>query len=120
MAVVLCLIVKEFILGNDLYDRKGNIFLTIIIYSASELASYDSCFCDEHMRIYSERAGKELTRENVADIKQVIDSCLEDERYAQGRQEVQQETWAYAGEGAVRAAEYLIAKHEELTSVEGM
>lgn len=56
--------------------------------------------------------------DNMANIKELIDSCLEDQRYANGRKEVREETWAYPSEGAVRAADYLMAKYEELTRTE--
>ena len=54
----------------------------------------------------------------MADLKSLIDSCIADPRYADGRRRVREESWAYAGEGTVRAAEYLIHKHEELTHAE--
>jgi hypothetical protein len=61
------------------------------------------------------RIGRQLTEENMADLKTLIDSCIEDNQYAAGREAVKKETWAHAGEGAVRAADYLIKKYEELT-----
>ncbi|MBE6563563.1 MAG: CDP-glycerol--glycerophosphate glycerophosphotransferase [Ruminococcaceae bacterium] len=60
------------------------------------------------------RIGRELKEENMEDLKGLIDSCLEDPRYAEGRRQVKEETWAYAGEGAVRVADYLINKYEEI------
>ena len=51
-------------------------------------------------------------------LKELIDTCIEDPRYAESRHSVKAETWAYAGEGAQRAAAYLISKHEELLRAE--
>lgn len=61
------------------------------------------------------RIGCQLTQENMGRLKEVIDDCLENADYAQSRQQVKAETWAYPGQGAERAAEYLIAKYQELT-----
>jgi predicted transglutaminase-like cysteine proteinase len=51
----------------------------------------------------------------MEDLKSLIDSCIEDNQYAAGRSAVKEETWAYPQEGAVRAADYLLKKYEELT-----
>ena len=51
-------------------------------------------------------------------LKELIDTCLSDAQYAEGRRQVKEETWAYAGEGAVRTADYLLKKYEELTKTE--
>lgn len=61
------------------------------------------------------RIGKELTDDNMEYLKELIDSCLEDSQYAQGREEVKAETWAYPGESASRVADYLISKYDELS-----
>lgn len=60
------------------------------------------------------RIGSELTEESMSSLKEQIDECLDDPRYAQGRREVKAETWECFGEGAANAAEYLIKKYEEL------
>ena len=54
----------------------------------------------------------------MENLKNLIDSCLEDPRYAEGRRCVKAETWVHSGEGARRAADYLIDKYEELTRTE--
>lgn len=61
------------------------------------------------------RIGCQLTPENMGRLKQTIDTCLESADYAQSRQEVKAETWAFPGQGAVKAADYLQAKYQELT-----
>jgi len=48
-------------------------------------------------------------------VKNMINSVIEDKSYESGRHEVRDETWMYRGEGAKRAADYLIGKYEELT-----
>lgn len=65
------------------------------------------------------RLGRELTEESMDNIKELIDSCLEDSRYAEGRKAVKSETWMHAGNGAENVAEYLVKKYEEITGKEG-
>ena len=61
------------------------------------------------------RIGPRLTADQIGNLKALIDSALDDPSYTESRHEVRRETWAYPGEGAVRTADYLIAKYEELT-----
>lgn len=62
------------------------------------------------------RLGQELTEENIDNIKNVIDACIENPQYKKGRQSVKEETWEYFGEGAERVVDYIIKKYEELTN----
>ncbi len=61
------------------------------------------------------RIGCQLTEDNMENLKELIDSCISDPKYAEGRRSVKAETWEHCGEGAERAAEYLINKYDELT-----
>ena len=45
-----------------------------------------------------------------------MDSCLSEERFKTGRDEVRREVWEYPGEGAKRAADFLQEKYRSLTS----
>lgn len=60
------------------------------------------------------RIGCRLTDENMKDLKQLIDECLSDPKYALGRQEVKAETWEHFGNGTQRAVDYIIDKYNEL------
>lgn len=60
------------------------------------------------------RIGQELTPENMHDLKGLIDSCLTDPRFAEGRRSVKEETWANFGCGAKAAADYLADKLNNL------
>ncbi len=64
------------------------------------------------------RLGCQLTDENMENLKDLIDSCITDPRYADGRRSVKDETWVCRGEGAARVADYLIEKHAELSRKE--
>lgn len=61
------------------------------------------------------RLGAKLTNENRDDLKNLIDSCLEDDSYTKSRHEVLDEAWAYQGEGVRRMADYITGKYAELT-----
>lgn len=62
------------------------------------------------------RLGCQLTEDNMKHLQKVIDSCLTDPHYAEGRLAVKEETWAYVGEGAERAVDYLLNQYEKLAS----
>lgn len=109
-------------------DFSGVVFDFSLIYDKPviytdpnfNLAPYDAWFLDHPLWTLSAlpRIGKELKMDNLDEIKELIDSCLEDSQYAEGRKEVRNETWAYQSEGAVRAADYLEGKLQELTHAE--
>ncbi len=56
------------------------------------------------------KLGEQLTRENFDSIGELVERCIRDEKYARGREQARLETWAYPGEGASRAADYLAEK----------
>ena len=62
------------------------------------------------------RLGMPLTKDNFGELEQLIDSCLSEERFKTGRDEVRREVWEYPGEGAKRAADFLQEKYRSLTS----
>ena len=109
-------------------DFSGVVFDFSLVYDKPviytdpnfNLDPYDAWFLDHQLWTCSAlpRIGQELNMDTLDNIKELIDTCLSDPSRAQGRQEVRNETWAYPGEGAVRAADYLIAKYEELTQTE--
>ncbi len=91
-----------------------------IIYTDPKIdvSVYDAWWLDTPLWTASAlpRIGKELTDENMENLKELIDTCIEDSQYAASRAEVKTETWAYPGESAVRVADYLIAKYNELNN----
>lgn len=109
-------------------DFSGVIFDFTLVYDKPiiytnpnfDLSMYDAWWMKEPVWTVSAlpRLGRELTSENMDNLKDLIDECLLDPKYAQGRKEVKKETWEYTGDGASRAAEYLRNKLEELTGIE--
>ena len=109
-------------------DFSGVIFDFTLVYDKPviytdpkfDVSLYDAWWLDTPLWTTSAlpRLGQQLTSDNMENLKDLIDSCLNDCRYAEGRRQVKQETWAYAGEGAARTVDYLLKKHEELTNTE--
>lgn len=60
--------------------------------------------------------GMQLTEDNFKDLKSIIEECLTDLRFSEGRCEARSRLWVHEGEGAVRAADYLYNKYKELTA----
>ncbi|MBO4578852.1 MAG: CDP-glycerol glycerophosphotransferase family protein [Clostridiales bacterium] len=60
--------------------------------------------------------GLELNEENIGDIKTLIDRCIEDPSFAEGRQRARSETWFHMGEGAKRSVDFILRKYDELVA----
>ncbi|MBQ3428595.1 MAG: CDP-glycerol glycerophosphotransferase family protein [Mogibacterium sp.] len=89
-----------------------------LIYTDAEYddAPYDACWLDEEPWTFRvlPKLGSKLTEENMKDIGALVEKCLTDKSFEQGRAEARAETWAYIGESASRVADYLIDKHEKM------
>lgn len=77
---------------------------------------YDCCWLDEEPWTFRvlPKVGMKLTEENMEDIGNLINKCLNEKRFAEGREEARKETWAYIGEGAERITDFLIEKYHNL------
>lgn len=106
-------------------DFSGVIFDFALIYDKPviytdpnfDLGPYDAWWLDTPLWTTSAlpRLGRELTEENMKNIGQLIDECLDDASFDAVRQNVKDETWEYRGQGAERTVDYLLRKYEELT-----
>lgn len=89
-----------------------------IIYTKPnfDLSPYDAWWLKKPLWTTSAlpRMGRELTEENMQNLKELIDACLTDPSFAESRRKVKEETWACCNEGAKNTAAYLIHKYEEL------
>ncbi len=107
-------------------DFSGVIFDFSLVYGKPviytdpkfDLSVYDAWWLDEPLWTESalKRIGKELTRENMENIKEVIDRSLEDSDFKDRIAEVKAETWANFRKGAEVAADYLENKIKELNN----
>ena len=50
-------------------------------------------------------------------LKELIDSCLADSRFMEGRREVKAETWSHVGCGTERVVDFLLKKYDEIMGV---
>ncbi len=93
-----------------------------VIYADTEYDSspYDQCWLDTPYWILTAlpRIGEKLTADVLDDLPQMIEKCLVQEKYIEKRQEVRDEVWCNRGQGAIKAADYLIEKYGELTQKE--
>ena len=60
------------------------------------------------------KIGPTLAEADIPRIKALIDSSIEDTRYAESRHEARDETWRCRGEGAARVADYLLEAYAAL------
>lgn len=107
-------------------DFSGVIFDFSLVYDKPviytdpqfDVSPYDAWWLETPLwtRSALPRLGCELTEDNMEHLQDVIDSCLTDQQYAEGRRAVKEETWAYVGEGAKKAVDYLLDKYEKLMS----
>ena len=90
-----------------------------VIYADTEIdnSPYDAWWLETPYWTFTAlpRIGQKLTMENLDTLKAMIDECIQDPKYAQGRREAREETWEHKGEGTERAVEYLLNKYDELT-----
>ena len=89
-----------------------------VIYADTSFdpAPYDACWLDEGLWTFSilPQLGEQLTEAGMGDLKALVERCLHDPRYQQGRDAARAQTWAYPGEAAGRVADYLIAERQAL------
>lgn len=107
-------------------DFSGVIFDFSLVYDKPviytnpnfDVSPYDAWWLDTPLWTTTAlpRLGRELTEDNMDCLKELIDSCLSDAQYVEGRRQVKAETWEFVGQGAQRTADYLINKYEELTT----
>ena len=58
--------------------------------------------------------GQELTEDNISNIKSVIDECLNDNKYKQGRAEARRQGYTNIGNASKLIVDYLVNKQKEV------
>jgi hypothetical protein len=90
-----------------------------VIYTTPnfDLGPYDAWWMEEPLWTTTilPHIGAELTEDKMDSLKELIDTCIEDPRYAEGRKKAKAETWVNAGAGAKAVADYLQEKLATLT-----
>ena len=62
------------------------------------------------------RIGPVLSEDNLSELGSMIEACLSDASYSQSRKSVREEAWQHRGEGASRAADYVMETYRLLTT----
>lgn len=91
-----------------------------VIYADTEFdkSPYDAWWLETPYWTFTAlpRIGQKLTVDNMDTLKEMMDTCLMDPKYAEGRREVRSETWEYKGEGAKRVVDFCLKKYQELNT----
>ena len=89
-----------------------------IIYADTHFdkAPYDASWLEDEPWTFGilPELGPQLTREDLRDMRSLIEHCLNSNNYKQGREKARREGWAYPGECAVRAVDYLLQKKQQI------
>ena len=93
-----------------------------VIYADTSFdkAPYDAYWLDREMWTFTTlpKIGRQLSRDDLGRIKELIDECRADPRFQANRETARRETWQHIGEGAVRTVDYLVKKREALIASE--
>lgn len=89
-----------------------------VIYTKAylDMRFYDASWVDDELWMFEilPSIGLELNDENIGDIKQLIDKCIDDPSFGKGRDKARSETWVHMGEGAKLAVDYIMKKYDEV------
>ena len=79
-------------------------------------APYDACWLEGELWTFEtlRRIGRPLTRENLGEIRTLIENCLHDTQFQESRDRARREAWAHPGESASLVVDYMLNKHKEL------
>ena len=98
------------------------VFEKPVIYTAwaFDKDPYDAGWLEEEPWTLSilPKIGMELNPDNFDHLREMIQTCMTDERFKAGREKARSETWTHIGKGVETFADYLIQKKEELNKEE--
>ena len=105
-------------------DFSGVIFDFSLVYDKPVIYTdtffddsvYDAWWLDSKLWTFEilPYLGMQLNTDNMGKLKEMIDQCINEEKYAEGRKKAIDDTWAYQGEGAKRVVDFLVKKQAEL------
>lgn len=89
-----------------------------IIYADTSFdkSIYDACWLDEEMWTFTtlRNIGEKLDDSNITNIKELIDNCLTNPRYKQGRDKARSEAWQNQGNATKDTVKFLIDKYKQI------
>lgn len=98
------------------------VFNKPVIYTEPhyDKSPYDCFWDDEELWTFKvlPKIGRQLNKDNFSSIASLVNECLTGSdagKLARERDKAREETWCFMGEGASKAADYLIAKQKELS-----
>lgn len=93
------------------------VFNKPIIYTDTkfDIRPYDADWIDETPWTFSilPSLGLELNENNADDIKNLIDRCIEDPSFTEGREKARQDTWMHIGESAKLSSDFIVKKYKD-------
>ena len=105
-------------------DFSGVIFDFALVYDKPVIYAdtsfddsvYDAWWLDSKLWTFEilPSLGMQLNTDNMGNLKEMIDQCINEEKYAEGRKKAIADTWAYQGEGAKRVVDFIMKKQAEL------
>ncbi len=105
-------------------DFSGVIFDFALVYDKPVIYAntsfddsvYDAWWLDSKLWTFEilPSLGMQLNTDNMGNLKEMIDQCINEEKYAEGRKKAIADTWAYQGEGAKRVVDFIVKKQAEL------
>lgn len=94
------------------------VFQRPVIYADTSFdkSPYDAWWTDDELWTFKTlpKIGKQLNKDDLGDLRSVIDSVLNDKSYRDALAAARDETWAYRGQAAERITDYLIEKRSGL------
>lgn len=94
------------------------IFDGSVIYTDTEFdpSPYDACWIDEPLWIETvlPQIGRKLTKEDIPNIKAVIDETISSKKLSEGRKRIKDTAWEYRGEAASRTVDYLLERLDKI------
>ena len=83
-----------------------------------DINPYDASWIDETPWTFTilPELGLELNEDNVEDIKNLIDRCIEEPAFSKGRDKARAETWVPMGNGAELTVDFIMEKYSEVVS----
>ena len=89
-----------------------------IIYADTsyDKAPYDCCWSKEELWTFNTlpKLGFKLNEDEFSHLKDIIDTCIEDEKFKLAREEARKETWEETGNGSINTVTYLMEKYGEI------
>ena len=105
-------------------DFSGVIFDYTLVYDKPVIYTepdfdksvYDCAWLEDELWTFSilDKLGLELKEDNIDNSKTIIDECISNDKYTEGRKQARRETWVNIGKSTGLVVDYIIDKYNEL------